>query len=305
MVGFLRSGSSWSQVPARLAGTVGLAVLLALGSLFSLAPPALAGGSGAIIYTHTATSANTQENFTLLDNAVTNNNPNALVEVTANWNPNGTYTGFDTHQVGVWYDSSAAKWGIFNEGGASMPLGAAFNVYALPSSSAGVFVQTVTSANTSGYITFLNSAGLNGNPSASFLVTQNWNPGGGGVGIYHTHAIGVWYDTSVGEWTIYNEDISSLPSGASFNIVTITGVTDQVTQVASSSNIVGDSTCLSESSSDHWNTNPNSVLFITHVYSGYFTDVAAVWFNASLNEQCVFDGSYHSMPVGVTFFVVN
>jgi hypothetical protein len=45
------------------------------------------------------------------------------------------------------------------------------------------------------------------------------------------------------------------------------------------------------------------MLFVTHVYSGYFTDVAGVWYDAALGENCVFDGSGNSMLLGATFFV--
>lgn len=294
------SGSGMSRVVLRVVGVVGMALLIALGSLVSSSRPAFASGSGAYLYAHTATSANTFGDYTLIDNPVSDNNPNAIVFVTANWNPGGSYTGFDNHQVGVWYDARAGKWGIFNEDATSMPVGASFNVYVLPGTSPNtVFVQTVTTANSSGYITFINNAGLNGNPAANFLVTQNWNPGGSG-GTYNNHAIGVWYDSYVGEWTIYNEDGSALPNGASFNVVSMVGVTDAMTQVATASNISGDSTCINSSAT---NGNPNELVFITHVYSGYFTDVSAVWYNASVGEWCVFDGSYKSMPAGASFFV--
>lgn len=294
------SGSRMGRPVLRMGGVIGVALLLALGSLLVGARPAFAGGSGAYLYAHTATGANTLGDFTLLDNPVSNNNPNALVFVTANWNPGGTYTGFDSHLVGVWYDSAASKWGIFNEDGTSMPVGASFNIYVLPGSiSNTVFVQTTTTTNTSGYITFINNAGLNGNSSANFLVTQNWNPGGSG-GTYNNHAIGVWYDSYVGEWTIYNEDGSAIPNGASFNVVSMVGVTDAMTQVATSSNTTGDSTCINSTAS---NGNPNELVFITHVYSGYFTDPSAVWYNASLGEWCVFDGLFHNMPTGASFFV--
>jgi hypothetical protein len=131
------------------------------------------------------------------------------------------------------------------------------------------------------------------------LVTQNWNPGGS-RGVYNPNAVGVWYDSALGEWTIYNEDLNSLPMGASFNVSNLTSVTYQVEQVATNSNTSGDSTCLTEGSPYN---SPYDMLFVTHVYSGYFTDVAGVWYDAALNENCVFDGSGNSMPLGATFFV--
>lgn len=294
------SGSPLSRRLAQLIGIVVIALLLALGNLISSVHPAFASGSGAELYTHTATSANTSGDYTLIDNPVSDNNPNAIVFATANWNPGGTYTGFDNHQIGVWYDTFAGKWGIFNEDTTSMPVGASFNVYVLPNAIPNtVFVQTTTAANISGILTFINNPGLNGNPSANFLVTQNWNPGGSG-GAYNNHPIGVWYDSAVGEWTIYNEDHSTMVAGVSFNIVSMVGVTDAMTQVATSSNTSGDSTCINSSAS---NGHPSELVFITHEFSGYFTDVSAVWYNAGLGEWCVFDGSFNNMPTGATFFV--
>lgn len=278
----------------------GAMLLLALSGLTVGTRSAFASGSGAYLYTHTATSANTAGDYTLLDNPVSNGDPNALVFVTANWNPGGVYSGFDGHQVGVWYDAAAAKWGVFNEDLANMPVGASFNVYALPGSiSNTVFVQTTTAANISGDLTFINSPALNGNPSANLLVTQNWNPGGSGAA-YNNHAVGVWYDSWVGEWTIYNDDGNTMSSGVSFNVVNMTGVTNALTQVATTTNTSGDSTCINSSAA---NGNPNELLFITHVYSGYFSDVSAVWYNSSLSEWCVFDGAFKTMPTGATFFV--
>jgi hypothetical protein len=50
---------------------------------------AVASGSGPISYVHNTTSANTFGDSTLLDDFMSSSNPNALVFVTANWNPSG------------------------------------------------------------------------------------------------------------------------------------------------------------------------------------------------------------------------
>ncbi len=309
MLGCFSAGSRRSRLLARLAGPVTLALLLSLFSLVCFPHTAHAAhASGgcppqlvcSTVYTHTSTAANTAFDYTLLDNPVSNNNPNAFIEVTANWNPNGVYTNFDNHQVGVWFDRWAGKWGIFNEDGSSMPIGVSFNVsVTIVADTPENLVQTVTSSNTQGYITFLNLPYLNGYPGATLLVTQNWNPGGNGD-VYNPHPIGVWYDPYVNEWTIYNEDRSPLPIGASFNVEnTQVDAINTITQVATTANTFGDSTCFNFP----YANNPQAGILITHIYSGYFTDVSAVWYDSYLNEWCVFDGSYNSMPIGATFFV--
>src|SRR5947209_700145 len=77
-----------------------LAALLAVPSAHAAAakPQAPLSGSGAIVYTHIATSSNSAGDWTDLDNTVTNNNPNALVFVTPNWAP---YQVYDNDPIGV------------------------------------------------------------------------------------------------------------------------------------------------------------------------------------------------------------
>ena len=46
--------------------------------------------------------------------------------------------------------------------------------------------------------------------------TPLWNPGGDG-GVYDTDATGVWYDNP--SWAVFQEDTSSVPLGAAFNLL--------------------------------------------------------------------------------------
>ena len=101
-------------------------------SAHTLQPQQPHSGCCAIVYTHIATAANTTANWTELDNKDTNGNPNAFVIVTPNRSSSPTHV-VDNHPVGVWYDTGVDEWAIFNEDGASMPLGDAFNVLAFAS----------------------------------------------------------------------------------------------------------------------------------------------------------------------------
>lgn len=87
--------------------------------------------SDGIAYVHRATTENVSDNSTYLDNPLVNNNPNAIVSVTQNWNPDGGAGTYNNHPVGVWYDSSVKRWAVFNQDRAAMPEGAAFNISAL------------------------------------------------------------------------------------------------------------------------------------------------------------------------------
>ncbi len=87
------------------------------------------------------------------------------------------------------------------------------------------FVHTATSANTSFQSTELDHASLNGNPTARILVTQNFSP----MDVYNDHVVGVWYSDTTARWNIYNEDIATIPDGASFNVRVITDEPDSFT----------------------------------------------------------------------------
>jgi len=320
LVRYLHFSFRGSHAPPRLVGTVMLALLFALASGSGLAHPARASiRVPSTLYTHLATSANSTGDFTLLDNTVTNNNPQAVIAVTANWNPNGGASpGFDDHPVGVWYDSEAARWGIFNEDRTAMPVGAAFNVYAFGTASSADYVVTATSTNTllGGYSLPFNTSA---NASASFLVTPNWNPTGGSQGVFDPNI--VWEQMRQSGWEILNQVSGAngkpalIPTGASFNILNVTGATDTWVQESADAttwpgvlpvNIYGDSTCLNAvGASDGWNTNPNAILLFTDIWYSIFPDVTGVWYDASVGDWCIFDASFNTMKPTLHFMVFS
>ncbi len=86
-----------------------------------------AESGGESVFVHRATPQNTFANSTYLDHPLTNDNPNAVLSVTQNWNPGGDGGIYNDHPVGVWYDANARRWAIFNQDRAAMRDGASFN----------------------------------------------------------------------------------------------------------------------------------------------------------------------------------
>lgn len=275
----------------------GIALLLALGSLLASGHPAYASGGGGLMYIQTTTSANISGASTLLDNPVTNGNPNALVFVTARWNFGGSV--LDNHPLGVWYDTYEAKWAIFNEDQVPMPVGSTFNVYIFPGQNASVFQLTATTANTYGNYTYLNNPTLGNNIYAKLLVTQNWSP----KGVYNPHNIAIRNDSTRVDWGIYNPDGAAIPVGATFNIMDITGVSNAIFQVATSSNTSGDITCINNAAT---NNNPSAMVFATYNldYTAKYTDTSEVWYDTYSKQWCIFDASFNTIPLGAVFFVL-
>jgi len=122
------------------------------------------------VFTHEATVANTSLNYTLIDN-----NPNATVFVTQNWNPPGEADIYNNHVVGVWYSTSQQKWSVLNQDEASMPIDASFNIL-VASADETTIVHMAVAGNTSGHKTVIDEPCIDNNPNALLTVTQNWNP---------------------------------------------------------------------------------------------------------------------------------
>jgi hypothetical protein len=181
-----------------------------------LAVPASQVGSS--VFVQTSTSANTAGDYTLINSSATNGNPNAQLQVTQDWNPGGSGGKYNPHNIGVWYDTSAGKWGIFNEDLAAMPTGVSFNVMvgASPSNGGASSVAVASSSNTSGDTIYINNSQTTGNPNNVTFVTQNWNPGGSG-GTYNNVQTGVWFNGS--EEGAFDENGSSPPVNSAYNLL--------------------------------------------------------------------------------------
>jgi hypothetical protein len=93
------------------------------GSTFEVVVPATSAG-----FVHQTDPANTAGNYTYLDSRLTNAQPDAVLQVTQNWNPGGGSGVYNNHPTGVIYDSRLNQWAIYNRDGARLPRGAAFNV---------------------------------------------------------------------------------------------------------------------------------------------------------------------------------
>jgi len=78
-------------------------------------------------FVHQATPSNIGDDYTFFSDSDTDGNPNAIVMVTQNWNPQGNSGVYNNHEVGVWY-TPAGNWAIFNEDYAPTPVKGSFNI---------------------------------------------------------------------------------------------------------------------------------------------------------------------------------
>jgi len=95
------------------------------GAVFNVSVSERPGGA---LFVHRAAPKDTLGSTTYLDHPLTNEEPEAILWITPNWNPGGRGGTYDNHPVGIFYDLDEKKWAVFNQDAAPMPNGAAFNV---------------------------------------------------------------------------------------------------------------------------------------------------------------------------------
>ena len=246
--------------------------------------------------------------YTIIDNALTNGHPNAVIFTTPNLNPGGGSGKYHNQNIGMYYNGS--QWAILNQDSTHIPIGASFNVL-VPNPDASVFVHTATAGNSAADYTTIDYPLANGNPNAIILVTLNWKPGGVCGCVYNNHPIGVEY--TGGMWRIYNQDGAAIPVGAAFNVFVPTAApgVDVFVHTATGVNSGANFTTID----DHLaNGNPNAIILVTPNFDpgnacacvnvnfpigvGYVGD-AGIGRWAIINQN----GSSSSIPLNATFNV--
>jgi hypothetical protein len=269
-----------------------------------LIPDAAATG----VLVHTATAGNIVNNWTYIDHPLTNNNPDALLFITQNWNPGGTGGTYNDHPVGVWYSDTAHKWAIFNQDSAAMPVDASFNVL-VAGADAEAFVHQATAETLAASSTLIDYAPINDDTHALLFVTQNWNPGGVG-GTYNPYSFNVYYNPLYERWGISNlEPGMTIPmtEDAAFNVLVVHTPEPFFTHKTTAGNTSGNSTFLDQSL---LNDEPNALTFVTQNWNPgggvgtYNNHPVGVWYSGLNDQWLVFNQDGASMPEGVFFNVL-
>ena len=213
---------------------------------------------GDYIHVHTADGSNSVGNVTYIDHPELNGDSNAGLVATHVY-----VTGRNNKVTGLWYDSVASRWTIFNEDGSPMINGSVYNVYI--AREAEVIVHTSNGGNQGSfgpYTTVIDDPNFNGsNPGPYAIFTNYWNP----FSIYNNQNYGFYYDTALDKRAIYQESAVPIPNNASFKILVSgsgAGV-ERFTHTATAANISADLTVI-----DHptLNGNPDATFVLSHFW---------------------------------------
>jgi hypothetical protein len=202
------------SVAYNLFGSLGILVqnstYLPVGTAFNVVVP----NPDTSVFVHKATVDNILSHSTIIDYPLTNGNPNAIIFVTLKYDPvDGVYLD---NAIGVFYDVFRSKWRIYNENGAAMPVGAAFNVF-VPTAGPGVGVFVARFTGPSQPIIPIDNPLTNGNPNAIILATHNYSPGGV-ASVNADFPIGVRYYSTSKKWGIFSQDGTNMTNTTAFNV---------------------------------------------------------------------------------------
>ena len=245
-------------------------------------------GSQSIVHTVTAPIGN----VSYLDDPAANGHPEAVLIVTKR-------SGAAARRLGAWYDAGRARWAIYDESRAALPVGLLVNVRVLPPS-ATAYVHRAVKVTLSGHITYLDHPRLNGHPEASIQVTHQYAPPGS-PGIYDDHPLGAWYDTARQRWSIYHEDFSPMVENVAFDVK----MGSLVTVTASQANLVDGALRVDDLAA----APPSAIVFLTHNYApmgvggAYHGKEVGIRFDTKTSSWLVENLDRTPIPIGVAFNV--
>jgi hypothetical protein len=163
-------------------------------------------------------------------------------------------------------------------------------------------VAIATSTNISIGSLYIDNNIANNNQSAILLITPTLSPNGGGA-VANNHPTGVWYDTYKGRWAIFNEDETTIPVGAAFNVFIGTSGCQAATVTTNSANTTGDSVILPKPTiqtqqdlyivTHNWDPNGGSGLDNNHPIG--------VWFEGPQGPWAIFNQDMKPMSLEVSF----
>ena len=230
-------------------------------------------------FVHTTAEGSTLFNQSIIDNVSTNDDPDKLLFITNNFGPSGQSL---SSEQGVYYQND--QWRIFNQDLSVMNKGRRYNVFAVDDNYPLAFKHTANSGNISNHYTIIDHPLTNNNPDAKLIVTQNFGSLGG---VYNNNHIGVWYNGS--KWSVFNQDFSTMPVGAMFNVL----VDHPSTFTLTASNPFGNLQIISAGLIP--DQTANQLLFATNNWTTtgpYNNSNLGVWFNSTnwfvYNENSTF-----------------
>jgi hypothetical protein len=168
-------------------------------------------------FVHTATASSIDGAASIIKNAATNGKSHLLLQVTQNLTPPGQAGMSNANPVGAAYSASKHRWTVFQDSGADMTVGAAFNVLVGTSGTGARSARlTASTGNLEGDNADFRNRHTNNDFRAQVFVTVTY------AGLYVGVPLGAFYDKLLGRpyiWSVLMEDHLDMPAGATFYLL--------------------------------------------------------------------------------------
>jgi|GEM_PF-684659 len=166
-----------------------------------------------------------------------------------------------------------------------------------------IFVHTASASNISGHITYIDHPDLNDNPSACISYVHNWNPNGGS-GIYNNNVDGLYYEGTIGQWSIFNEDFTEVVPGASYNVF-IADDSRCIDHVSTPANTTGHITNIDDPGFNGSDPGPFSIMNNYWNPNGvYNPQNYGTYFNPGADKRAIYEENFNPIPEGAAFKVM-
>jgi hypothetical protein len=171
------------------------------------------------------------------------------------------------------------------------------------------FIFTATSADVSEDNAYIDNSATNGQPYDMLYVTPNYDPDGNCPCTYDTNPVGVWYDQTVGEWAVFNENSAIMQANESFNVLVIPDSDfghAAFSFYSDPSTTVGDYTFIENSNADG---NPNARVQVTQRLDNAIPTTlnphpVGVFYDAAAGLWAIFNEDQAPMPDYADFNVL-
>ncbi len=251
------------------------------------------------VFVHTATAATISADASFIDHPDLNGNPGAQIVVSHSWNPPGSSGVYNEFNTGVFYSSTQAQWGVYNESGASMTENSSYNVSIGGGSDVFLHIADAGAVGSLASYSVLDHPDINGNPNAVIVLTTYFNPNG----IRNNETYALWYDATPGRWNIFTESLNDIPLDSAFFVGIDGGVTTTAIHTATAGNISGNYTTITHPLLDgdptarftythNWGTSGDASNVIHDVITG-------VWYTGS--NWAIFNEDLSAMPENIEF----
>jgi hypothetical protein len=258
-------------------------------------------------FIHSTASTNSILYWSIMDNALMNGQSDAKLQLTKNWNPNGTaFASYNFNETGVAYLSDD-YWAVYNENTTDILGNMSFNVY-IPADGENSYTHNaektlrINTSKAPAPLLVLDHPLLNNRPEAMVFVTHNMNV----FGNFQTDPVGVYYISTA--WAIYNLDGVNMTPDQAFNVYIAQEGDNAFYHFATAENTGYNYTLI-----DHpdLNDNPNAILIVTRnlspggVPSGVLSPYpVGVWYSVAYGKWSIFNEDFSTMDIGNCFNVL-